>query len=74
MFGALIEFAIICTVADVKKKKTEKSTSNADSTRDLSTVRARGLNIISLGISGEPRSESEVTVNFILFLFYLTLP
>ena len=61
MFGALIEYAIICTVADIRSREAENSSSNADSTRDSSTVRARGFNVISVGLSGESKDGPEVT-------------
>lgn len=63
VFGALIEFAIICTVQVKSDRDTKCSSSKMDCTGDSSTLHARWSNITSVGETPEQlRNESEVIV------------
>ena len=62
MFGALVEFAIICTV-NRNREKTQSSSSKAGSMRVSSTIHLGSFNFISVGVSGEPADRPEVTIN-----------
>ena len=63
VFGALVEFAIICTVNRNREKKTESSSRKADSTQVSSTVHAGSFNFISVGLSGESADQPKVIIN-----------
>ena len=74
MFGALIEFAIICTVQVKSDRDTKCSSNKMDCTRDSSTLHARWSNITSVGETPEqPRDESEVIVYVEFPLLILSL-
>lgn len=55
VFGALVEFAVICTVTDLREEKSRiASERNNDSTRDPSTILASGLSSPSM-VFKEPK-------------------
>lgn len=55
VFGALVEFAVICTVTDLREEKSRvASERNNDSTRDPSTILACGFSSPSM-VFKEPK-------------------
>ena len=60
VFGALIEFAIICTVKDKSINKTEISSSETESAPDSNSLHARWADRNTRHAPGEPKQESEV--------------
>ena len=60
VFGALIEFAIICTVKGKSISKTEIPSSETESAPESHSLHARWTDRNTRSVPGEPKQESEV--------------
>lgn len=72
VFGALVEFAVICTVTDLREEKSRvASEGNNDSTRDPSTILACGFSSPSM-VFKEPKVRLILQGKILIFNRFIT--